>query len=109
MPLHATVHGGVRRLRVQGEMNIYTAGEMKGALMRELGATHELEVDLHEVEELDTAGLQLLIMLRREGREAGKEVRLVGHSPAVLEVMDICNLARWFGDPLVASDRSAGC
>jgi hypothetical protein len=35
-------------------------------------------------------------------------LRLAGHSRAVLEVFDLCNLAAYFGDPLVISNSVAG-
>ncbi|MDD2610150.1 MAG: STAS domain-containing protein [Giesbergeria sp.] len=89
-------------LRMAGEMTIYRAAELKQLLLEPLqqpGAT--LEVDLSGVTELDTAGLQLLILAKRTARKQDGQLRLMGHSPAVLNVFDLLNLAAYFGDDLV--------
>ncbi len=59
------------------------------------------EIDLSGVTCLDTAGLQLLMVAKREALAAGRELRLVRHSQAVLEVFDLLNVAAYFGDHLV--------
>ena len=51
--------------------------------------------------DIDTAGLQLLILLKKEAQRAGKRVAIVAHSQAVRSVIDFCNLAAELGDPLV--------
>jgi anti-anti-sigma factor len=63
----------------------------------------ELEIDLSQVSELDGAGLQQLLLAKREATRVGNTLRLVSHSRAVLEVFDLCNLAAFFGDPLIIS------
>jgi anti-sigma B factor antagonist len=103
MAISAETKDGVSRLRIAGEMTIYTAADLKAELMTHLAQPGELEIDLSEVSELDSAGLQLLILAKREGRA----MRLTGHSPAVLDVLDICNLAPYFGDPVVLSPGAA--
>lgn len=83
------------------EMTIYHAAALKGVLLAEVEACKELEVDLSNVVEIDSAGLQLLIMAKREAQIRGHQLRLVNHSPAVVEVLDLCNLVSFFGDPVV--------
>jgi len=99
MPIQAETTNGVSRLRIAGDLTIYTAADLKAELMNHLAQPGELEIDLSEVSEVDSAGLQLLILAKREGRT----MRLTGHSRAVLDVLDICNLAPYFGDPVVIS------
>ena len=70
-------------------------------LLDALAAADELELDLLQVGEIDTAGLQLLILLKKEAQRAGKQVTVVAHSQAVRSVIDFCNLAAELGDPLV--------
>jgi ABC-type transporter Mla MlaB component len=57
--------------------------------------------DLLQVGDIDTAGLQLLILLKKEAQRTGKRVAIVAHSQAVRSVIDFCNLAAELGDPLV--------
>jgi len=90
-----------RRLSLIDDLTIYHALDQKATLLDALAATDELELDLLAVNEIDTAGLQLLILLKKEAQRAGKRVSIVAHSQTVREVIDFCNLATELGDPLV--------
>lgn len=89
------------RLYPEGEMTIYRAAELKPALLDALAQSDEIELDLSSVSELDTSGVQLLMLMKREAVDAGKSLKLSGHSPAVLEVFELLGLGGWFGDPQV--------
>lgn len=92
---------GVCRLTVDGEMTIYTAQELKDALLAPLAEGGNVELDLGAVSEIDSAGLQLLILLKSETRAQGKLLSITSHSPAVLDILDLCNLEGFFGDALL--------
>ncbi len=96
------------RLTLAGEMTIYAAAELKPRLLGPIESCAEIEVDLSGVAEIDTAGLQLLILAKRQAISAGKSLRLAGHSRPVLELIELYNLAAFFGDPMVISAREAG-
>lgn len=85
---------------IEGELTIYTARELKDKLLMTLSMIEELELDLSEVSEIDAAGLQLLVMLKSEVAALGKILRIVGHSPLVLDLLDLSRLSDFFGDPL---------
>jgi anti-anti-sigma factor len=93
-------------LKVTGELTIYQAAEAKLRFQEELARGAALEVDLSGLEELDTAGAQLLLWAKREGRNRGHAVAYVSHSPAVLEVFDQLNLAGAFGDTILIAPSS---
>jgi len=97
--------GTLRCLRLAGELNIYAGADLKAALVDALAATTELEIDLAEVTEIDSSGIQLLAAAKREAMDTGKAMRLVNHSSAALELMDLYDLASCFGDPLVLPQR----
>ncbi len=105
------MHIGVRhedgtcRLHVDGEFTIYNALQIRDGLREHLVSADGIEVDLGGVTEMDTAGVQLLLATKREGIRLGKTVRYVSHSQAVLEVIDLYNMAAQFGDPLLISAR----
>lgn len=80
---------GVCHARVIGEMTIYHAAEMKGELLPCLERAAELEIDLSEVSEIDTAGLQLLLMVKREAVSVGKTLRLTGYSDSTMELLEL--------------------
>jgi len=89
------------RIAITGELSIYTALELKNTLLAGLSANAELELDLSGVSEFDAAGLQLLVAIKQEATAAGKVLRFTGHSPAVLDLLDLSGLAGFFGDPLL--------
>ena len=88
-------------LSLSEDLTIYHALAQKSALLAALDGTEELELDLAHVGEIDTAGLQLLIMLKKEAQRVGKTLSIVAHSQSVRAVIDFCNLAAELGDPLV--------
>lgn len=100
-----TVAGGRRKAIVQGNMTIYEAAADKPVLLGALADATEMEIDLSSVVEMDTAGLQLLILIKRESLRAGKPVRLTEYSEASLDVLHRYNLAGYFGEPPVISQR----
>lgn len=88
-------------LSILQDLTIYHALEQKNLLLDALLGTKELELDLRQVSEIDTAGLQLLLLLKKEAQRTNKRVTIVAHSQAVRAVIDFCNLATELGDPLV--------
>lgn len=94
-------------LAVTDDLTIYHALDLKPKLLDALANTQELELNLSQVSEMDTAGLQLLILLKKEALRAGKCVRIVAHSQAVSSLIDFCNMAAEFGDPLVIPAHEA--
>lgn len=99
MSMHAGE--GVRRLAIQGEMGIYGAAERTRDLLAQLAACAELELDLSGVEEMDSAGLQVLLVVKAEAQATGKPLRLLNHSRAVFEVLELLRMQDHFGDPVV--------
>ncbi len=91
------------KLCPQGEMTIYKAAELKSSLLSALDQCRTVEIDLSQISEMDTAGLQLLILAKREAQAKNIDLNIVGHSPAVIDVMDLCNMTAYFGDQVVIS------
>jgi len=88
---------------VEGSMTIYEAAADKPLLLSALATAKEAAIDLSSVDEMDTAGLQLLILVKRESLKAGKVLRLTAHSQASLDVLERYNLGAYFGDPAIVS------
>lgn len=101
MSISIEASNGVCHARVAGEMTIYHAAEIKGELLPCVDKWPELEIDLSEVSEIDTAGFQLLVLAKRAAVRSGKSLRLVAHSPATLAVLDLLDMVSYFGDPIV--------
>lgn len=92
---------GVCRLTVEGDMTIYTALELKGELLAPLAQGDTVEMNLGGVGEIDSAGLQLLVLLKTEALALGKTLSITSHSPAVLDILDLCDLEGFFGDTVL--------
>lgn len=86
------------RMVLKGELTIYTVAEVKAGIGDSLKDRDEIEIDLSGVTEIDTAGLQLMLIAKRK---PGKHVRFLNHPPSVLRLLDLSNLATTLGDPVV--------
>ena len=90
-------------LRIEGDFTIFRAMELKPVL---LASPPVDEIDLSGVTELDTAGVQLLMLTKKTALAQQRDVKLVAHSAVVLEVFELLNVAAYFGDPLVMDSRT---
>ena len=97
-----------KSVSLEEPLTIYHAFEHKRLLLDALSACDELELDLAQVGEIDSAGLQLLLLLKREAQLGGKRVILVRHSQPVRATIEFCNLVAELGDPLVIPATEAG-
>jgi len=96
----AASQGAPVALQIDGEMTIYRAAELKdvlyGALHAAVAEARALTLDLSQVTEFDSAGIQLLLVARREAERQGSALHLVATSPAVREVFALTGLAARF-------------
>ena len=90
-----------QKTAISENMTIYNAAEQKTMLLKALGDCKELDLDLSQVSEMDTAGFQVLLLTKREALKTNKTVRLTAHSKPVTELLDLYNMASYFGDPMV--------
>lgn len=90
-----------QRIRLTGELCVFHAAELKRALLKLLEPRSEREVDLSGVSEIDTAGVQLLLIAKREAAQRDCQLSFINHSEPLLEVVDLLNLSRSFGDPVL--------
>lgn len=99
MSRKAAYNAGRCRIAVEGELTIYTAADWRERLLAPLAQGDNLELDLSAVEELDTAGLQVLIMAKKEACAREQTLHLYNHSRVVQEVFELCDVTAFFGDP----------
>lgn len=88
------------RLVLQGNLDIYAVAELRDQLVAALAKAHILELDLSEIEEIDGAGIQLLMVLKKSALNQGCQLQLSNHSPAVITTLELCRLTSFFGDPI---------
>ena len=93
---------GTQSISIKDDMTIYNAASLKEMLLGYChSGTQELQLDLSAVNEMDSAGLQLLLLLKAEAQKRGFTLRLLRHSEAVIEVFELLKLGMYFGDPIV--------
>jgi anti-anti-sigma factor len=91
----------VTRISLDGELTIYRAADLKVSVLEALRKTRVLEIDLSSVIELDTAGLQVLMLAKQTAAAEQRELRLLQHSPAVVEIIEMLDLVAFFGDAVL--------
>ena len=94
-------------LAITEDLTIYQALEQKQLLLDALANSDELALNLAHVAEMDTAGLQLLLLLKKEAQQAGKQVFIESASQAVSELLDFCKLTAEFGTPVITPSQQA--
>lgn len=97
MQVHTTDASAVAgKVSLSGQFCIYNALESKESLLAALKSFSRLDLDLSQVEEMDSVGLQLLILLERESLRQGKTFRVCAASAPVLEVLSFYNMEHYF-------------
>jgi len=104
---HTSHHDGQASLRLAGALTIYTVTEARREVPGRLQKHHVQYLDLSGVEELDTAGIQLLLWLKHDATARRANLVLVHHSEAVVDVFDLLKLTATFGDPILMSPSAS--
>lgn len=92
-------------LRIAGDLTIYSAASIRDELfMLVPDCSGNIELNLADVVALDTAGLQLILMMRRFAQARGATFRVSEPSAAVLEVIELCGMQRLID---AATERAA--
>ena len=95
------------RIELSGEMVVGRAAELRDVLLAALACDGALDVDLAQVTEIDSTGVQLLVAAKLEASARGSSLQFVEHSPTVLEVLDLLDLTAYFGDPVLLQAGTA--
>jgi anti-sigma B factor antagonist len=93
---------------IEGEMTIYTAMELKEKLMPALADKRPLEINLSNVTEMDSAGVQLLMLAKKERAANEHKLTLTDHSDTVVDVFELMDLVSYFNDPVVLPGSKGG-
>ena len=96
------------RASIEGELTIYNALTIKESLMAILEDKPNLEIVLASVTEIDTAGVQILMLAKQEQLQRGHRLTLSHHSHPVLDAFELLNLVGWFNDPVVMTKDHGG-
>ena len=90
------------RLVLEGPLTLARATEVWAAMRATLQQPcPSVDFDLSNVSELDSAGVQLLLLARSTATDGGKELKLTGQSLVVLQTLELLRLDTHFGAPEV--------
>lgn len=93
------------RAYIDGELTIYTATELKDDFTRLIADQREMELSLANVSEIDSSGIQWLMLAKRERSRKKLSFRLIDHSSEVLQIFEHLALAPYFDDEFNADKR----
>jgi ABC-type transporter Mla MlaB component len=82
-------------------MTIYEAQELQTLFLTTLKQYQKIEVDLSQVAEIDSAGLQLMVALKNDALKQNRSMIFSAHSLKVIELLELFNMTQFFGDPVV--------
>lgn len=96
-------------IELSGDVTIYRAEALLQMLLPLLGSG-EVSIDLSQVTEIDSSGVQLLLIAKKQQQQKQQGLTLIGPSEPVRTVIDQLGLADWFnvqeldaatGEPLI--------
>lgn len=90
-------------LRLDPELTIYNAAAVRTQLLAALAVHPRLTLDLGDVCEFDSSGLQLLVAAARQAKARGAELAFTGHGPAVCDAFNLLGLDP--ADPLAGEEH----
>lgn len=90
---------GVLRFKGGQELSVHTVAKLAPRLLDMARSRAELQVDLSEVSRCDTAGLQLLLLARREAAESGTRLSLRDASPCLRDLLRFYRCEHLLAEP----------
>ena len=92
MPIEITTSPALTQVKISGGCTIFDAADLRQQLLPLVTASTPVVVDLAEITEIDTAGLQVLLALQKQCALA----LFSRPSPAMQTALDLLNLNRCF-------------
>jgi anti-anti-sigma factor len=94
-------------IRVSGELTMHHAETLAPLLLASLPTDGSVaQLDLSDVSEIDTAGLQLLMAAHREAVSRFTSLSIVAASQAVRETLELFRQEALLAPPATAAERS---
>lgn len=83
---------GVVRVQLHGELTIYQAQQQYAELLELLAQHPILQLDLSQISDIDSSGVQILLQLVREAKKEAKQLSLVHATPVLIDVVSLLGL-----------------
>ncbi|SNS54705.1 anti-sigma B factor antagonist [Anaerovirgula multivorans] len=87
----------VWNIKLDGEVDIYTAGSLKDAFMKMLEENKEnIKIDAEKLDYIDSTGLGVLIGVLKKLREEEKNIIILNIKPSIKKLLNITGLDKIF-------------
>jgi len=94
-----------RLLKLEGKLSIYDVGGLREKLATSLEDADILDIDMTDVRECDTSGLQVLCSTKKTAGQKGKQIVLTGIPKVVEDVMIKTGITH----KMIGHDGGTGC
>ncbi|MCG8612333.1 MAG: STAS domain-containing protein [Pseudomonadales bacterium] len=99
MEISCEKNGDQTQMLVMGDMTVDQIKGQRDLFLQSLTFGQHIGLDLMMVSEMDSAGLQLLILLKREAELRGQKVHIAAQSMEVTDMLDLCGMTDAFAPP----------
>lgn len=96
----------IQHMRLAGEVTVFSAAAIRHQLLAALDDARDVEVDLSQVTEIDSAGVQLIVAAKREAAARNKDLHFSGCSGVVLDVIGLLGLSQYLTDGAAGASGS---
>jgi anti-sigma B factor antagonist len=103
MYVNITKSQGTVKAKLHDALDVAEVAESRDHLLQILEAGDSIRLDFSSLTEIDTAGVQLALALRKEAVALGKDCRFVHPSPPVEEVFRLLGCAGIFDESVLTS------
>ena len=92
MSLNVNINDGTFILTVSGDMTVSSLLDIKESILEGISGVQNVEIDLSGVEDMDSAGFQVLYAIKKYAEANKLHFRLSAYSRSVLTYMDTYNM-----------------
>jgi len=94
--VEVTEHQTYTDIAISGVLTIFSAREFFHTHIKPLSFSQSLILDLSAIEEIDTAGIQVLLLLCHAAKQTGQGCEVSDISPVLNDYLDVFNLKDQF-------------
>jgi anti-sigma B factor antagonist len=89
------------KLSLSGKCTVYTAAQLKKTLLEVFSKNENILINLENVTDFDTAGLQVFVSAKNTAKANHKKIKFISHPECVIAIFDLYGLISFFGDKIV--------
>ena len=96
MTLSISNHNNTCTVEMTEDLTIYEVGKYQTKLLAECDFNGQFKLDFSKLEDIDTAGVQLILSLDKQVKAAGGNILFLSTSPEMSKVLELFNLSEHF-------------